>query len=620
MNNTKQKKTKIIIDIERMKYPFTGLYFYCKDLALNLEKYHAHQFDFYFFSYPGVVLPSHLKLIIRRFFDKYFLLKPKKYKLWHSTWQDTRLVPRNDTKFVYTIHDLNFLYTDKTKHKKKELLYAIQKKIDRADAITVISNFVKSDIEKHLDTKGKEIHVIYNGVELDIFPNFKKPKYKPANKFFFTVGTVLYKKHFHVLPRILVGNDYELVIAGIHSNKNYINQIISEAKKYGVESRVKLIGTISDEEKYWFLNNTEAFLFPSISEGFGLPPIEAMRMGKPTFLSTHTSLPEIGGKHAYYFNSFEPEAMRKVLKDGLADYHKNNRQPAIIEWSKQFNWKTASAAYVRVYQKVLKIKNSINQSNTKTKVPITAIIPTLNESKNIETAIQSVAFADEIIIIDSYSTDNTIALAKKYNVRILQRKFDDFSSQKNYAISKASHDWVFVLDADERLSDELKNEIIATTHETNTKDAYWIFRQNFFADKKIRFSGWQNDKVMRLFNRKLCKYEGLVHEEIINNGTTGYLSGKMLHYSCKDKFDFKNKITKYAILKAKELYAIRSKPSAFHLYIKPAYRFFYHYFFKLGFLDGKHGLTIAKVNAYGMKKRYEELKKLYEAEKKQQLL
>ncbi len=251
---------------------------------------------------------------------------------------------------------------------------------------------------------------------------------------------------------------------------------------------------------------------------------------------------------------------------------------------------------------------------------LTAIIPVFNESKNIEKAIQSVAFADEIIIIDSYSTDNTIALAKKHSVRIFQRKFDDFSSQKNYAISKASHNWIFVLDADERLSDELKNEIIATTHETNTKDAYWIFRQNFFADKKIRFSGWQNDKVMRLFNRKLCKYEGLVHEEIINNGTTGYLSGKMLHYSCKDKFDFKNKITKYAILKAKELYAIRSKPSAFHLCIKPAYRFFFHYFFKLGFLDGKHGLTIAKVNAYGMKKRYEELKKLYEAEKKQQLL
>jgi len=615
MNKTRKNKTKIIVDIERMKYPFTGLYFYCKDLALNLEKYHTNLFDFYFFSYPGVVLPDHLKLIIRHFFDKYYLIKPKKYLLWHSTWQDTKLVPRNNMKFVYTIHDLNFLYTDKSKNKKKELLQAVQNKIDRADAITVISNFVKNDVKKHLNTRGKEIHVIHNGVELKEAPNFDSPNYKPVNKYLFTIGTVLYKKHFHVLPRILVGNNYELIIAGIHSNKNYITQILNEAEKYGVSDRVKLIGTISDEEKYWYLNNTEAFLFPSISEGFGLPPIEAMRLGKPTFLSTHTSLPEIGGKHAYYFDSFEPESMRKVFENGLKDYYKNNRKKAIIEWSQQFNWKKATTAYVAVYKKVLGLENLTEDSSDIKKIPLTAIIPTLNESENIEAAIKSVQFADEIIIIDSYSTDNTVLLAEKFRVRILQRKFDDFSSQKNYAISKAKHDWIFILDADERLTTQLKNEIISATIETNTKDAYWMFRENYFAKKRINFSGWQNDKVMRLFDRKLCKYDGLVHEEIINKGTSGYFTGKMLHYSCESKEEFKTKIEKYAELKSKELYSKRIKPSFFHFYIKPIYRFFYHYFLKFGFLDGKSGFYIASINAYGIKMRYKELQKKYREEK-----
>lgn len=615
MDNTEEHKPKIIVDIERMKYPFTGLYFYCKDLALNLEKHHAKLFDFYFFSYPGVVLPSHLKLIIRRFIDKYYLLKPKKYVLWHSTWQDTKLVPRNNMKFIYTIHDLNFLYTDKSKYKKKELLQAVQEKIDRADAITVISNFVKSDVLKHLDTTGKEIHVIHNGVELIKAPNFNAPKYKPTKKYLFTLGTVLYKKHFHVLPRILVGNNYELIIAGIHSNKNYITQIKEEANKYGVTERVKLIGTISDEEKYWYLNNAEAFLFPSISEGFGLPPIEAMRLGKPTFLSTFTSLPEIGGKYAYYFNSFKPEAMRNVLEEGLDDYYTNNRKAEIIEWSKQFNWKKASTAYVKVYKKVLGIESFIEERSENKKNPLTAIIPTLNESKNIVAAIKSVAFADEIIVIDSYSTDDTVLLAKELGVRIIQRKFDDFSSQKNYAISKAKHDWIFILDADERLTTQLKNEIIATTLKTNTKDAYWIFRQNFFAGKKINYSGWQNDKVMRLFDRKLCKYDGLVHEEIVNQGSSGYFKGKMLHYSCDSTEAFKTKIKKYAELKSKELFIKRVKPTFFHLYIKPAYRFFYHYFLKFGFLDGKKGFAIASINAYGIKMRYKQLQKKYRDQK-----
>ena len=607
-----EQKPHIIVDVERMKHPFTGLYFYCKNLAINLHKYHSDKFHFHFFTYPKVKFPGFLNKINRSHLDKFYLIKPKKYKLWHATWQDTKYVPKNDMKFVYTIHDLNFLYTDKPAAKKKKLLQAVQEKIDRADAITVISNFVKEDIEKHLDTRGKEIHVIYNGVEVNEYPAFDTPRYRPQKKFLFTVGTVLYKKHFHILPRLLPGNDFELVIGGIHPDKSYIELIWKEAEKFGVKDRVHLTGPVSDEEKYWYMKHAEAFLFPSISEGFGLPPIEAMRLGKPVFLSTYTSLPEVGGDKAYYFENFEPEHLQTVLKNGLNDYYQNNKKEEIINWSKRFTWREATKQYIAVYQKTLglPVKTDLKQ---KERTKVSAIIPTLNEEKNITKAIEQVKWADEIIIIDSFSNDTTVKIAEKMGVRILQRRFDDFSSQKNYAVSQAKYDWIFLLDADEQISEDLKLEIIDKLYNIGNEKGFWIPRHNFFAGKKVKFSGWQNDKVLRLFNRNFCQYNGkFVHEEIKCNGQVGYFTMPLLHYTYKSYEDYINKIHLYASLKAKELFKKNIKPGFFLGYVKPLYRFLYHYVIMLGFLDGKTGWTIAKINALGMRERYRKLKKLHE--------
>ena len=611
-----KQKPHIIVDVERMKHPFTGLYFYCKNLAVNLHKYHNDKFHFHFFTYPKVKFPGFLNKINRSQLDKFYLTKPKKYKLWHATWQDTKYVPKNDMKFVYTIHDLNFIYTDKPDYKKKKLLQAVQDKINRADAITVISNFVKEDVKKHLNTKGKEIHVIYNGVEVNEYPHFDTPSYRPKNKFLFSVGTVLYKKHFHVLPRLLVGNDYELVIGGIHPDKSYIEQIWSEAEKFGVKDRVHLTGPISDEEKYWYMNQAEAFLFPSISEGFGLPPIEAMRLGKPVFLSTFTSLPEVGGDKAYYFKTFDPEHMQEVLKNGLKDYHQNNRYQEIVKWSKRFTWKEATKQYVEIYQKTLglPVNTALKQ---KKRLKVTAIIPTLNEEKNIAQAISQVEWADEIIIIDAYSTDKTTSIAKQMGVKIIQRQFDDFSTQKNYAIEQAENNWIFILDADERLSEDLKLEIIDKLNHIDNEDGFWIPRINYFSGKKVKFSGWQNDKVLRLFNKNSCLYNGkLVHEEIQCRGKVGFLKSPILHYTFKNYDDYYQKIKNYADLKAKEMYRKKEKPNWIYQQIKPAYRFLYHYIITFGILDGKTGWTIAKLNASGMKERFRKLNEMYQKKTK----
>ncbi len=244
---------------------------------------------------------------------------------------------------------------------------------------------------------------------------------------------------------------------------------------------------------------------------------------------------------------------------------------------------------------------------------LSAIIPTFNEAENILAVIDNLSFADEILVIDSYSTDQTVQLAEKKNVKLIQRTFDDFSTQKNFGIKHTKHDWVFILDADERITPQLRTEILKKLNQNTQYDGFWIPRKNYFLNKEVKFSGWQNDKVLRLFNKNKCFYNGkLVHEEITCTGKVGYLKNHIIHYTYKNYDDYLKKIKRYSALKAQELFKKHKKPNFFYHYIKPAYRFVYHYFITFGFLDGKTGYTIAKINALGMKERYRKLKELYD--------
>ncbi len=345
-------KKSVIIDVERMKYPNTGLHNYCENLMKYLSK--TKDFDFTFFTHKKVELPANIKRINRKIIDKIFLRPASRYQLWHGTYQTTKYVPSGKIKFVLTIHDLNFLYEKTDEKKRQKLLKQVQNRIDRADYITAISEFALNDVKTHLNLKNKKTKVIYNGVNLVKYPDFNAPSYLPKTDFFFTIGTVLPKKNFHTLVKLLKQfPNHELLIGGIQPSEAYLEKIQKEAEKYGVESRLKLLNAVSEEEKYWYMNNCQAFLFPSLAEGFGLPVIEAMQLGKPVFLSTHTSLPEIGGKHAYYFTDFEENNMVKTLVDGLEDYEKNNKKDAIIAWANQFTWEKSAQQYNEVYKEVL---------------------------------------------------------------------------------------------------------------------------------------------------------------------------------------------------------------------------------------------------------------------------
>ena len=241
---------------------------------------------------------------------------------------------------------------------------------------------------------------------------------------------------------------------------------------------------------------------------------------------------------------------------------------------------------------------------------ITAIIPTFNEESNIQRALDSVSFADEIIVIDSFSSDRTVDIVKESNAVLIQRKFDDFSKQKNFAINKASNEWVFLLDADETLTKELEKEVLKIINSDTKCSAFYIYRNFFFKQKKLKFSGWQRDKVIRLFKKTESTYKGKVHEEIETESKVGFLSERINHYSYKNYKSYRNKLKVYAKLQAEELLEKGKFVTPYHLFIKPLVRFFIQYIIKLGFLDGYQGIIISKVHAYGVWRRYVELLKL----------
>jgi glycosyltransferase involved in cell wall biosynthesis len=247
---------------------------------------------------------------------------------------------------------------------------------------------------------------------------------------------------------------------------------------------------------------------------------------------------------------------------------------------------------------------------------ITAIIPTLNEEIHIEEAIKSVGFADEIIVIDSYSTDNTLKLAEKHSVKIIKRKFDDFSSQKNFAIHQAKHPWIYILDADERVTPEVEKEILEAVKNPKDFVGFYVHRSFYFAGKNINYGGCQRDKVVRLFLKECCKYKDVVHETITANGKLGFFKNKIEHYSYKSYDHYIQKMNHYGALRGKQYFDEGKKVNLYHILIKPPARFVIHYFIRLGFLDGFAGYVFAKTQSYGVLTRYIKLWLLNKSVKK----
>ena len=246
---------------------------------------------------------------------------------------------------------------------------------------------------------------------------------------------------------------------------------------------------------------------------------------------------------------------------------------------------------------------------------ISVLVITLNEEANMQALLVDLGFADEIIIVDSYSTDKTKSIAQSFsNVKFIENRFENYSSQRNFAISQAKNDWILFLDADERLTTELKEEIIETLQTNKTYSAFLFYRIFMFQNSVLHFSGLQTDKILRLFDKNFAKYSNnqLVHEKLIVNGKIGVFKNKLLHYSYSDYQSYKYKATLYGKLKAQEKFIKKHKPSFLFHIVHPSYNFLYNYLIRLGFLDGKKGIIICYLNAYSVFVRYQELKLLWD--------
>ncbi|WP_151085721.1 glycosyltransferase family 4 protein [Hymenobacter baengnokdamensis] len=351
----------ICLDCEPFRDRHSGFSHFVFPLAEELVRQN-HRYHLSCYVPPaevGALGTEGVEYLTQRSFHKYFNPPSYRFRLWHSTSQLSWYVPTSPfTKVVLTVHDLNFLHENPDERTYTRQLAMVRRNIRRADYIVTISDFVRQDILRHADLlgyqPGKPMRYVRRGVEALVPVPNHQPAYAPRRPFLFSLGAVNAKKNFRVLPPLLVGNDYELVLAGGFAEPDYVARIRAAAAEAGVADRVTILTRISEADKTWYYQHCLAYLQPSLAEGFGLPVVEAMQFGKPVFLSQLTSLPEVGGAAARYFPDFTPAAMARTLAAGLAEYQAHPaRATELRAHAATFSWAQSAADYLAVYDTLL---------------------------------------------------------------------------------------------------------------------------------------------------------------------------------------------------------------------------------------------------------------------------
>lgn len=367
-----QRLPRIVVDLEKLRHINCGLGRFSLHLGEELLRLAPGRFDPVFLLSPGSerhfpggrfdtirVRPWRKESLLRRVRPLVApFLAASRIDLWHVTNQLSKYLPASPrVPVLLTIHDLAFLHETAEElrdRKARRKLAEIQRKIDRSAALVTDTRYVADDVRANLDVGDRPIHVVPLGLSAPAAAAAERPAFVPPGPFVLTVGNCLPHKNFHVLFDLierLPGR--RLVIAGKKATP-YGEFLEREVARRGLDRAVTLTGEVSDGDRQWLYEHCEGFVFPSLSEGFGFPVLEALDAGRPVFISHTTCLPEIAGPHAFAFESFEPGAMARAYDAGLAAWRAD---PSAVDRGRRhaagFAWAETARGYVRVYESVL---------------------------------------------------------------------------------------------------------------------------------------------------------------------------------------------------------------------------------------------------------------------------
>lgn len=350
---------RILVDLERLRHRHSGLGYYCHSLERGLREGATQgaqmQVDYYGQGYTKVFRSWH------RLYNPI----PRGYDILHITHQLQRYFlhswrPRCGT--VVTLHDLNFLYEKLSECQLRRRICRVGRILQQADVIVCISDFVRADLLAHRGLfrlrPGVRIKVIHNGIMFQPAPTVCSPEVAKLTEqdYLLCIGVLHHKKQQHLLIEMLpfLSPTTHLVLVYSEAREPYYSEVLATIDRLGLGERVHLLKGISEDDKLYLLQRAQAYVHPSIAEGFGIPPIEAMSMGRPTFVSRATSLPEICGPEAYYWDTPEPSAMAEVVIRGLADYTAQpDKGERLHRWAMRYDYRRMAEQYRAVYASLL---------------------------------------------------------------------------------------------------------------------------------------------------------------------------------------------------------------------------------------------------------------------------
>lgn len=352
------ESARIVIDGSPLRYLHTGLGQFSFHLLQELSRLPFPEARLFVLVHPDFahLVPAGISLEPASWLRRHAPPQIQRHlfapcSVWHMTTENTKLVGApSGARVVLTIHGLHFL-DEMNKADAARELKNVQCLVDRATVIAAVSRFTADLVREKLNTGDKDIRIIPNGISRTVVAP-AIPSWAPTGRFFFSIGTFFERKNIHVLiPMMKFLPEFTLVLAG-DVRGGYGKQIEDQVHAEGMGDRILMPGEVTESEKQWLYQQGEALFFPSVSEGFGIPLIEAFQQGKPVFCGRFGSLPEIGADHAYFWNDFEPEHMAAKVREKLLLEPKVDKSQRVT-YADQFSWSSTARAYQKIYRSLM---------------------------------------------------------------------------------------------------------------------------------------------------------------------------------------------------------------------------------------------------------------------------